>query len=220
MKTWLIIPTLFICLISVVSAIPVNGAAGDITSNGFNVSVTGITGTDVWIYWGDQPGYQNWITPNYTAVTGTAVVQVIGAPVYGGEHIYYKACDNTGCSDERDVTVLTITPLPTQTIDQFLTNITRSRFNPQVIGASMMDAASVIVPKVVLVGISALFFVLGIWTRTKSVRLAMVLGIIILPFIRWNTSGLYLGLPSTGIDFAQGLLAAAFAGILVTLARR
>jgi hypothetical protein len=219
MKLLALVLALALCF-GIASALPTTGAAGDITSNGFNVTVTGVTGSDAYVTWGDFPGYENWITPNFTASGGTAVVQVIGAPLYGGEHVYYQACDNTGCGNEMDVTLAAITPIPTQTIDQFFTNITRSRFNPAVIGQSGMDAATVIIPKAVLIGLGAMFFVLGIWTRTKSVRLALILGIIILPFIRWSNSGLYLGLPSTGIDFAQGLLAAAMAGILFFFARK
>jgi hypothetical protein len=204
----------------IVSAAPTAGVATDITSNGFNTTITGVVGADAWIYWGDQPGFENWITPNFTATGGTAQAQVIGAPIFGGEIVYYQACDNTGCGAEQTVTILAITPMPTQTIDQFLTNITRSRFNPAVISQSIFSAATIIVPQSVFVGLSALVFVLGLWTRTKSTRLAVVLGLLIFPLIYKSTEGFYLGLPSTGIDLSIAFLCAALAGIIVTFMRK
>lgn len=207
-------------LVSIASATPINGVATDVTSNGFNVTVTGVTGTDVWIMWGDQPGYENWMTPNFTASGGTGIVQVLGAPLMGGEHVYYQACDSTGCGNELDTILSAITPMPTGTIDQFLSNITKSRFSPGVMSQSIMSAATVVVPQVVLVGISALVFIMAIWTRTKSVRLALILGLIVLPFILHPSSGLGLAIPSVGVDIAFGFACAAIAGILVAFARK
>jgi uncharacterized sodium:solute symporter family permease YidK len=61
---------------------------------------------------------------------------------------------------------------------------------------------------------------IGIWSRTRSVRLIAILGVIVAPFVMYGTQGLYLGVPSTGILLVKGLLAAAVAGILVVFMRR
>lgn len=207
-------------LVSAVSAVPTTGAATDVTSNSFNVSVTGVTGSDVWIFYGEYSGKENWVSPNETATAGVASVMVIGAPLLGGKTVVYQACDNTGCGNEETVTISAITPVPTGTMDTFLRNITKARFSPASIQSSLMSTYTTVAPGVVMIGIAGLFFAIGIWYRTKSVRLALMLGILIIPFVRYNTNGLYLGLPSTGIDFLQGLIALCLAGILFALIRK
>lgn len=217
------IPVIFITLLllaGITSALPTTGAAADVNSNGFNTTVTGITGTDVWIFWGDYSGKENWITPNVTAVAGTATVQVIGAPIYGGETIVFQACDSTGCGNEQTVTISAVTPVPITTYGQLLRNITNSRFNPSVIQASLLSTYTTVAPAVIMFGIALLMFVFGIWMRTKSVRLIMIVGLLIYPFVYLSNAGLHLGLPLVAQSIAIGLFAASLAGLLISFIRK
>lgn len=207
-------------LISVVGAVPTTGVATGITSNGFNVTLTGVTGTDCWIEWGDFAGGENWAAPNATASAGTADISVVGSPIYGGESVYYYGCDLTGCGNERQATIASITPMPTTTFGRSLTNITRSRWDMQVIMFSLLAGYTTVTPATVLFGIAFLFLMIGIWMRTRSVRLIAVLGVIISPFIMYTSSGLMLGVPSIGQALAQGLLAAGLAGVLFSFMRK
>lgn len=220
MKTLAALIILWSILVGIVSAIPNTGVATGITSNGFNSTLTGVTGTDCWIEWGDFPAGENWATPNATAVAGTVDIPVLGSPIYGGESVYYTGCDLTGCGNEQRVTIAAITPMPTTTFGKPLTNITRSRWDIQVIMFSLLSGYTTVTPSTVLFGIAFLFLMIGIWMRTKSVRLIAVLGIIISPFIMYTSSGLMLGMPSIGQAVAQGLLAAGLAGVLFSFMRK
>ena len=223
MKLSALVPVLLVALLllaGVATALPTTGAAADITSNGFNTTITGITGDSVWVYWGDYSGKENWITPNVTAVAGTATVQLIGAPVYGGETIVFQACDSTGCGNEVSVTLAAITPIPIYTFGQPIRNITNSRFNPQIIQNSLLSVYTMVAPAVIMFGVAFLFFAFGIWMRTKSVRMMMILGLLIYPFIYLANAGLHLGIPLIAQSIAVGLFAAALAGLLVSWMRK
>jgi len=211
---------LVLLLCGIASAVPTTGAGTDITSNGFNVSATGVTGTDCWVEWGDGAGLENWVTPNATASAGTASVQVIGAPIFGGEIVYYRACDVTGCGNEQHLIIASVTPVPQTTYGNLMRNITNSRFNPPVIIASLGSGYTANAPFVVIIGIALFFYMIGQWMRTKSVRMIAIVGILIAPFVMLGSNGLYLGIPSVGIMLAKGLLAAALAGILFSFARK
>lgn len=218
MKRLLLIALLL--LVGIASATPTTGVATDITSNGFNSTGTVITGTDCWGTWGDIAGGENWNTPNFTATAGTATIVFLGAPIYGGETVFFQVCDLTGCGNERTATIATITPMPATTYGIFMKNITNSRFNPLVISTSIQNSYSTVAPFIVVIGIALVFFMIGIWTRTRSVRLIAILGIIIAPFVMLGDQGLYLGVPSIGVLIMKGLLAAGLSGILLSFMRR
>jgi hypothetical protein len=216
-----IIALLFlIALVPAMSAIPTVGAASGITSNGFNATVTGVTGSEAWIMWGDYSGMENWASVHVTALGGSANVQVLGAPIYGGESVYYQGCDETGCGNELSTVISAVTPMPTTTHGQLLKNITNRRFDPQVISSSLLSAYTQVTPATIVFSIVFIFLMMGIWYRTKSVRLIAIVGMIISPFIMYSTVGLNLGVPMLGIQVAQALLAAAFAGILFSFMRK
>jgi len=220
MKYLGLILAFFIVCTCTISAIPTTGVATGVTSNGFNSTATGVTGTEVWGRWGDISGSENWMTPPVVVTAGTGTVSFLGAPLFGGEIVYFKVCDSTGCGNEQTVTITAITPMPTTTYGQLLKNITNSRFNPIVISESMRSALTVAVPFTMVIGIALFFFVIGIWMRTKSVRMIAILGILIAPFVMLSGQGLYLGIPSMGILIVKGLLAAGLAGILFAFMRK
>jgi hypothetical protein len=218
MKWLAIVLTLLLC--GVASALPTTGAATGVNSNGFNVSVTGVTGTDCWVTWGDLPDKENWVTPNGTATAGSASIQVIGTPIFGGEIVYYKACDLSGCGNEQTVTITVVTPVPQTTYGILMKNITNSRFDPKVIILSLGSGYTSNAPFVVIIGIALFFYMIGSWMRTRSVRLISIVGVLLAPFVMLGSSGLYLGIPSVGVMLAKGLLAAALAGVMFSFMRK
>lgn len=220
MKLLMVLVAAWIVIVSIVSAVPITGVATGISSNGFNVSATGVTGTEAWVMWGDYTGMENWASVPATSVAGTANITVLGAPIYGGEYIYYQACDETGCGNELTISITSITPMPTTTHGILMRNITKSRFDPLVITQSLWSGYTQVTPSTVVFSIALMFFMIGIWFRTKSVRLIAVVGILISPFVMFGSQGLYLGIPSIGIGIAQGLLAAGLCGIMFSFARK
>ena len=197
------------------------GAATGTTSNGFNVSVNGITGSTVWVEFGGNPGILNWNTPVYD-VTGTnQTIEVIGSPLYGGEHVYYRACDETGCGSEMSTTLSAVTTMPTiQAARQLWTNITRSRFAPATLGASLLGAYTQVAPLMIVVGFAAMMYFTGLWMRTKTARTAAMMGIIFATFLASSSAGLMLGLPVIWSAIAGGVLALVFTGALWALIHR
>ena len=197
------------------------GAATGITSNGFNVSVNGITGSTVWVEFGGNHGILNWKTPIYD-VTGTnQSIQVIGSPLYGGEHVYYRACDSSGCGSELSTTLSAVTTMPTiQAARQLWINITRSRFAPTTLGASLLGVYALLAPVMIVVGFAAMIYFMGLWMRTKTARTAAMMGIIFATFLASSSAGLMLGLPVVWSAIAGGVLALVFTGALWTLIHR
>ena len=197
------------------------GAATGTTSNGFNVSVNGITGSTVWVEFGGNSGILNWKTPIYD-VTGTnQTIEVIGSPLYGGEHVYYRACDSSGCGSEMSTTLSAVTTMPTiQAAKQLWTNITRSRFAPTTLGASLLGVYALLAPVTIVVGFSAMMYFTGLWMRTKTARTAAMMGIIFATFLASSSAGLMLGLPVIWSAIAGGVLALVFTGALWTLIHR
>ena len=209
-------------LITSVSGAPVTGVATKVSAGNFTVPVVGIAGTDVWVNFGLVSGtdMQTWGTGNIT-VTGAAMnVDIIGAPLIGGQTFYYVACDGTGCGNERSVVLPAVTPLPQTTFGNTLKNITQTRFAPLNLGYQVIQGYITPTSWSVFWGLFFFAIMIGFWLRTRSVRLIAILGIIIAPFIMNPTVGLYLGIPLEGQQLAQGLLWAGIAGMFLSFIRR
>ena len=208
-----------VLLIAGVSAVPTGGAASGITSNAFNVSVTGSDGGDTWIAWGTAAGAHPWASGFYT---GDGSITVYGAPIIGGSTIYYVACDNTGCdASEQSLSIPAITPIPTSNFGAGYRNMTNRHFAIDSIAPNILPGytANGMEPTL-LWGIMFFFLVFGFWFRTRSVRLVLILSFIMAVFILTPTAGLMLGAPLLFQYVAQGLAAACFAGILLSFIRK
>jgi hypothetical protein len=213
-----------VLLIACASAVPTGGAAGSITSNSFNVSVTGSDGGDTWIAWGQLSGSYPWASGYQT---GDGTINVNGAPIIGGSTIYYVACDNTGCdATEQTLSIPAITPMPTTTFGDAFKAITSRHFAitsilPQIPAGYIASG----MPMMVFWGIIWMGIFFGFWFRTKSVRLALIIGFIMAEF-------LVTPIPSTGMNalgfslplafqlVAQGLMGVAIAGLWISFMRK
>ncbi len=208
-------------LAGIATALPTNGAATAISSNNFTVPVTGASG-DTFIAWGYETGWHNWASANYTAVAGSASVLVYGAPLMGGRTVYYIACDATGCgATELTAVIPAVTPIPTTTFGYWYTSLSKSHFAIDQIAPNILPGyIATGVNVTVIWGIMFFFIFLGFWFRTRSVRMAFIVGLLMAAFIVTPTAGLYLGVPLGFQIIAQGLMAAALAGIIIAFIKK
>ena len=209
----------FVVLTSIVHAVPTGGAASAISSNNFTVAVTGSDGGDVWIAWGTASGAHPWAS---SYITGDGDVLTYGAPISGGSTIYYVACDSSGCdTNEQSLTIPAITPVPTSTFGAGYRAMTVRHFSIDSIAPNILPGylATGISPTI-LWGIMAFFIFFGFWFRTRSVRLVLILALLMAVFILSPTAGLMLGTPLMFQYVAQGLMAAAIAGVLIGFIRK
>jgi hypothetical protein len=214
----------FVVLTSIVHAVPTGSAAGDVTSNQFNVTVTGSDGGDTWIAWGQLSKSYPWASEYHT---GNAVITVYGAPIIGGSTIYYVACDSTGCdATERSVTISAITPMPTTTFGNAFKVLSGRHFAitsilPQITTGYLING----MPAMVFWGIIWVAIFFGFWFRTRSVRLAFIVGlllaeVLVTPLPSTGMNALGFSLPLAFQLVAQGLMAVALAGILISWMRK
>lgn len=207
-------------LVGGVFALPTTGAASDISFNGFNVSVTGITGTEVWLRYGNQPTIQNWKGAETTVGGSDATITLNGGFFKVGETLYFKACDETGCGDVKSATLTTPTTLPTVAGRSLFTNITRSHFDPLVIGASLLGVYMMLAGQSIAMFMAYIAYAVGTWFRTKSVKMIMIVGIIVLGFIISESSGLRFGMPVVGVMVTSILVVIGMAGIIMHMMQR
>ena len=213
----LALPILLI-LVCVASAVPVAGAASSVGTNNFTVAVTGSDGGDVWIAWGQAVDADPWSS---MIITGDGSIEVAGAPIIGGSTVYYHACDSTGCGNVQSVIIPSITPLPKTNFGDLYTNLTNNRFKITIIPVNLVKAyEQTQVPIMILAGVVFFFLFFGFWFRTRSVRLTLILGLLMAAFVVTPSAGLFLGAPLAFQLVAQGLMAAAIAGVVISFIRK
>lgn len=211
---------LAICLVAAaVSAAPTGGAASAITSNNFTIAVTGSDGGDVWIAWGTVAGAHPWASGYQT---GDGSLTVYGAPIIGGSTVYYVACDSTGCdANEQTLNIPAITPIPTTTFGAGYKNMSARHFAIDSIAPNILPGYFATgISATLLWGIMFFFILFGFFFRTRSVRLVLILGFLMSVFILTPSAGLMLGAPLMFQYVAQGLMAAAIAGVLIGFIRK
>jgi hypothetical protein len=196
-----------------VGAIPVTGVATDVTSNNFTVPIAGAVG-DTWIAWGGYSGYLSWGSGIETA---PASITVYGAPIIGGQTIYYKACDSTGCGNERSLIIPAITTVPTPNFGAAYRNLSNRHFAITAIPGQLLAGYTYNgTPWILLVSIIFFCIGFGYFFRTRSVRLALIMLLLLAPFAISAYSGLYLGIALPFQMGAQMLIPAMFAAVIIS----
>ena len=207
--------------VTLLSGTIIETGPGGVTSNRFNVSAYAINGTEVWFEYGSRSGIRNWKSPVWDVTDVDMTLTLEGAPMYGGETVYYTVCDDTGCTAENHTTLLAVTTIPTiPAAKQLWTNITRSRFSPTSIGEGLLGAYTQVAPTTIAIGAAAMFILLGFWFRTKTTRTALMIGVLLAAFLASASSGLMLGLPVIWSAVAVGFLAAGLTGIIWSIIHR
>jgi hypothetical protein len=208
----------FLLITSGAHAVPTVGAATAISSNNFTVAITASDGGDVWVVWGGAIGNEIF---GSQIQTGDCSLTVYGAPLMGGQTIWYKACDSTGCGNERSLTIPAITALPTPTFGNAYRNMSARHFSIDSIAPNILPGYMATgISATLLWGILFFFVIFGFWLRTRSVRMALMVGLLMAAFILTPTAGLMLGAPLLFQYVAQSLMAAAIAGIVLTFIRK
>ena len=214
---------LMLMIVPLASAVPTTGAATLIGSNNVTITLTGCTGTDAWIVWGQNSNGYAWNSGNYTPVAGTAVVLIYGAPLLGGTYYYAKGCDSSGCGGEITFTTLPITPLPITTFGAGYRNLSASHFNIMYIAPAIEGVYSPVgsvkygFPRILLYGIIISMVFIGLWFRTRSIRLCSSMALMFGGMLFYPTSGLMLGIPASAQILGGVLLALGITGWLVAL---
>jgi len=213
---------LFVCLLLIVPAmaVPTTGAATLIGSNNVTIPITGVTGTECWVMWGQNPQGVMWITSNAQAVGGVATALIWGAPLTGNTLYYAQACDSEGCGNVVSFTTAAIAPIPSTNFGAGFKNITATHFQPMYLVPTIMLAYFNVIPETIFFGILFGMITLGIWRRTKSVRMVSVLMIIVSPLIMTANTGMNFGVPVTFQALGQALMAAGVAGMLLSLVKK
>jgi hypothetical protein len=196
-------------------ALPVTGTPALVSPNDVTIPVTGAVG-ETTILWGQNPTGYVWNTPNGTPVAGNVDINITGAPILGGTKYYAVACDTTGCGNEVSFTTLPITPITVVPYGAGYRNITATRWNLILIGATLFKAYTTVMPASLVWGLLFGGIVIGTWFRTKSVRLISIVMMIASPFIVLSNAGLMLGIPLAEQSLGQVLLAAGFAGMMLS----
>jgi hypothetical protein len=192
-----------------------------IGSNNATLSASGADTTG-WFVWGSNSDNEYWITPNQTVTGGAFSYRIHSSPLYGNTVYYVRACDVTGCGNEVSFTTLPVTPMPTVNIGGFYTNITESGFDPLMmmynIGGPYVWNSEVPITVVFMLIFSPLF--IGVWARSRSVLVSLILGFITGSFFLYANQGLGLGMPPEIISIAQAFCYIAFAGCVVYIVHR
>jgi hypothetical protein len=222
----------FICLtiivllafVGVVGAIPSTLAVTNITNNGFVVGCTGAVNSTHFQY-GTTPAHLN-IWTSYSDPSGGSVTSTeYGSPIMPSTHYYITACDSTGCdATPEEFTTTALVPLPTSTLGNAISNMTKSRFNLLYLPANIAipygwlfpsDASSQSTALMIVFGMMFFFIYVGLWLRTRSVATGVIIGLLTSSFILFADQGLNMGIPPEFAAIAQGLLYASLAGILL-----
>jgi hypothetical protein len=209
-------------MIPTVIATPLAGAASFIGSNNVTIPLGGCAAGDVWVIWGHNPGGEVWNTANETTTGGAVSVTIWGAPMMGNTLYYARGCDSTGCGNEISFTTAAITPLPTTTFGAGYKNLSARHFDIQYVPAIIESVYSpklgdMGLPRSMLYGILISLVFMGLWLRTRSIRICSSLGIMLGGLLFSDSVGLHLGVPGP-IQLLGGLMiAAGLAGWVLAL---
>ena len=203
------------------SALPTTGAATAVGSNNATLAATGV-GSIGWFEYGTMSGDLYWATPNQTVSGGTMTYTVKQSPLTGNTLWFYRACDTTGCGSEGTFFTLAVTPIPTVHLGAFYENVTESGFDIVYMAENLIDPY-VWNPNIPLTVIFMLCFspiFIGVWLRSRTVTVVLLLGFITGSFLLYADRGLNLGMPPEIISLAQAMCYVAFAGMVVYILHR
>jgi len=210
-----------IIILQPVMAIPTTGAATLVSSNNATLAATG-GGTDCWFTYGTNTGNHYWITPNVTAVAGVFEYTVRSSPITGNTLWYYAACDESGCDAEQSFFTLPVTPIPQTNLGGFYRNITHSGFNIPNMAANLVGPYlwNVNIPLIMVFMLIFMPIFIGVWLRSRTAVVVMILGFITGSFILYADRGLQLGMPPEIVSVSQALCYICFAGAIVYILKR
>ena len=214
---------LMLMLLPLASAIPTTNAATLIGSNNATLNGAGAVG-EAWFVWGQVSGSEYWITPNRTPVGGVMTYRISQAPLFGSSVFYFRACDQTGCGNQRSFSTAVVTPIPSLNIGGFYQNITESGLDIPAMGSRLIDPyiwTGTPITIIFMLVFSPVF--IGVWLRSRTVIVALLLGFITGSFILFanNSPGaIGISMPPEVVGIAQAMCYLAFAGAVLYIVHR
>ena len=223
-KLPLVIIILTILLIPAAMAAPPAPAIADIGSN--NATFSSVCAGICWFRWGMNTDIPEWKTPNQT-IAGAYTQKVTGVPYLPTTVYYVKACDTTGCSAASTFTSIATTPIPQTTFGRTFDNVTEMNFDAMHVVTVLFTPMTWAFPNsLVSFGISLVsgiligFYFLGLWLRTRNIKLPTILGIITATFFLSANAGFGWGIPGEFAAIAQGLLYISITGLIMSLLKK
>lgn len=210
-------------LVGIVAAIPTTNAATLIGTNNATLSGSGFTG-DGWFVWGSVQASEYWITPVRASVGGDLSYRISQSPIFGNTIYYFRACDSTGCGNQQSFTTLKVTPIPTLEIGSLYQNMTESGYDIPMMGAHLVDPYiwnGKPITIVFMLVFSPVF--IGIWLRSRTVLVALILGFVVGSFILFanaNPASIGISMPAEIVSIAQAFCYIAFAGTVLYIVHR
>jgi len=211
-------------LVGIVSAVPLTGAATSVGSNNASIACSG-TISDWTVRWGMT---SNVYWTSSAQPNSTAIYRIHESPLVGNTLFYYQCCDNSGCGLQNTFTTLPVTPLPTQTIGSVYQNMTESGYDFPSMAVHLIDpyiwggigAEKTPVTIVFMLIFSPIF--IGVWLRSRSALVALLLGFITGGFILTVNANNQLGIsmPAEIVGIAQAMVYIAFAGSVLYILHR
>lgn len=212
-----------ILMAGIAGAVPVTNPATLIGSNNVTLSGAGFA-SDGWFVWGQVPESEYWITPVRATTGGVLTYRISQSPLFGGSVYYFRACDATGCGNQESFTTVQVTPIPTLGIGGFYQNLTESGYDIPMIGMHLIDPYlwnGTPITIVFMLIFSPVF--IGIWLRSRTVVVALILGFITGSFLLYVQSpaiGIGVVLPAEIVGIAQALCYISFAGAVLYIVHR
>jgi hypothetical protein len=216
-------PLLFVAILlicGICSAVPITGAATEVGTNNATLHATGVSGPG-WFEWGEVYEHEYWRTPNITPAAGVIQYKIHSMPISGSTLYYVVACDGSGCGNRVSFTTLAVTPMPTLTIGILYENMTEHGYDLPMIASNLagpyMWTGSPLTIVFMLV-FSPVF--IGVWLRSRTVLVALILGFITGSFLLYTNGGLGVGMPAEIVALAQAIVYLSFAGIIVYILKK
>ena len=208
-------------LLPLASAIPTTNAATLVGSNNATLNGAGAVG-EAWFIWGQVSSSEYWTTPHRTPVGGVMEYRISQAPLFGSSTFYFRACDSTGCGNQETFTTIAVTPIPTLNIGGFYENITESGFDIPMMGSRLVNPyiwTGTPITIVFMLIFSPIF--IGVWLRSRTVIVALLLGFITGSFILFaDTTTIGISMPPEIVGIAQAMCYLAFAGAVLYIVHR
>ena len=215
-----------LCILPVL-AVPTTGAVDAIGDNNATFHATGASG-NTWFMWGMYSEKLYLKTTNTTPVAGVVATRVWDFPIFSNTQYFVKACDSSGCGSEVSFTSLTVTPFPTMTLGYPLQNMTENHFDFAFMPRNLIyPATAPFQPDEEQFGISiitSLFLmslIFGQWFRGRNTVIpAMTFMILGFLFLGGDLYAIGPGVLSDWAAIGTGMLAAALAGIIMSLFKK
>ena len=219
MHKLLMVAGVFLLFICAASAIPTTGAATAVGSNNATIACSGATGS-WWVQWGST-NMVYWQSSNQPQSATT--YRIHESPLTGNTQMFYQCCDSTGCGSQSSFTTLSVTPLPTQTLGSMYENMTENGYDLPSIAGNLISPyvwnTNMPITIIFMLLFSPVF--IGVWLRSRSALVALLLGFITGGFIlTLQTSNIGISMPVEVIAIAQAMVYVAFAGSVLYVLHR